>query len=119
MLFSDSLHPKNFSYLFLSSLLSVIIVSYQCPLCYGQTEIYQRALKEYNVHHYKEAALLFDGFISSQLHSELPLSGQLPASSDKSLLVYSILCEAVCVEQTGNYNEAAMIYTTLAERYDR
>lgn len=94
------------------------MASYECLPCYGQTEIYQRALKEYQARHYKEAGLLFNDFISPQLNKELPLSGQLPTLSDKPLLIYSMLYEANCLEQAGDITDAAMIYKLLAERYE-
>ncbi len=116
MLYQDSLHIKHFSYLVLI-FLSVLIATYECSPCYGQT-IYQRALKHYKDGHYKEAGLLFNEYMSHQLNVEMPLAAQLPSLEDKPLLVYSILYQAVCLERSGDIDDAALVYKILADRYE-
>jgi predicted aspartyl protease len=95
----------------------ILIVYFNCNSAYCQTQSYDQAMSEYKAHRYSRAALLFNNYISSQLNVHLPLSAQLPEVKDKPLFVYSIFYEAVCLEQIGNFDDAAIIYRLLDERY--
>jgi len=87
------------------------------PQASTYASIYNEAVKEYKAGRYKEASILFNSYLSPQLNVQLPITAQLPAFNDKPLFVYAIMYEAMCLERSGDIEDAAIIYKILAERY--